>query len=250
MLIDGGSYFTIFFRMILPQATEEQQRILRELNLMEIVDIIEGEHPQIVAIIVSFLEPDLAADVIDSIPEDRRADVVMRVANLTDVQQSALAEIEALIANKSEESGKSSLKKVGGTKVAAAIVNALGGEKGDAILDEIKEEDEELSEKIQDLMFVFDALLDVDDRGIQALLREISNDVLITALKGAVPEMQDKIMNNMSKRAATLLREDMEAKGPTKLSDVELAQREILEAAKRLADAGDISLGGAGEEYV
>lgn len=223
---------------------------LKWMSCREIVDIIDGEHPQIVAIIVSFLEPEVAAAVIDEIPENLRADVVMRIANLTDVQQNALAEIEALIANKSEESSSSSLRKVGGAKVAAAIVNALGGAKGDTILNEIKEENAELSEKIQDMMFVFDTLLNVDDRGIQALLREISNDLLVVALKGAVPEMQDKMLSNMSKRAAALLKDDMEAKGPTKLSEVETAQREILEAAKRLADSGDIDLGGGGEEYV
>jgi len=223
---------------------------LKWMGAREIVDIIEGEHPQIVAIVVSFLEPEVAAQVIDEIPEARRADVVMRIANLTDVQQSALAEIEALIANKSEESSRGSVRKVGGAKVAAAIVNALGGERGDAVLNDIKAQNAELSEKIQDMMFVFDSLLGVDDRGIQALLREISNELLVVALKGAVPEMQEKILNNMSKRAAALLKDDMEAKGPTKLSEVEQAQREILEAARRLADSGDIDLGGGGEQYV
>lgn len=223
---------------------------LKWMSCREIVDIIDGEHPQIVAIIVSFLESDIAAEVIDEIPEDKRADVVMRIANMTDVQQSALAEIEALIANKSEDSSKTGVRRVGGTRVAAAIVNALGGEKGDAILSDIKEENADLSERIQEMMFVFDSLLTVDDRGIQALLREISNELLVVALKGAVPEMQEKILKNMSKRAAALLRDDMEAKGPTRLSEVEQAQREILEAARRLADAGDIDLGGGGEEYV
>ncbi len=223
---------------------------LKWMTCDEIVDIVEGEHPQIVAIIVSYLEPELAASVVNLMAEEKRSEVVMRIANLSDVQQSALAEIEALIANKSEESSKSSLKKIGGTKVAAAIVNALGTDAGETILEEIKQEDEELSEQIQEMMFVFDTLLTVDDRGIQALLREVSNDLLVVALKGAVPEMQDKILNNMSKRAATLLREDMEARGPTKLSDVEQAQKEILEAAKRLADSGDIDLGMGGEEYV
>ena len=223
---------------------------LKWMTCEEIVDIVEGEHPQIVAIIVSYLEPELAASVVNLMAEERRSEVVMRIANLSDVQQSALAEIEALIANKSEESSKSSMKKIGGTKVAAAIVNALGAEAGETILEEIKQEDEALSEQIQDMMFIFDTLLTVDDRGIQALLREVSNDLLVVALKGAVPEMQDKILNNMSKRAATLLREDMEARGPTKLSDVEQAQKEILDAAKRLADSGDIDLGMGGEEYV
>ena len=233
-------------------AGEDASKIdaLKWMTCPEIVDIVEGEHPQIVAIIVSFLEPELAADVMKEINEDLRADVVMRIANLTDVQQSALAEVEALIANKSESSTKGSLKKVGGTKVAAAIVNAMGSEKADEILGQIKEKNEDLSTRIEEMMFIFESLLTVDDRGIQALLREISNELLVVALKGAAPELQDKILNNMSKRAAALLKDDMEAKGPTKLSEVEEAQKEILEAAKKLAESGDIDLGGGGEEYV
>ncbi len=223
---------------------------LQWMSAEEIVDIIKDEHPQIVAIIISYLEADQAANVIGQIPETERAEVVMRIAKLTDVQQSALAEIEALIASKSEEASNSTAKKVGGTRVAAAIVNALGLPAGEAILDEIKVDNADLSEQIQEMMFVFDTLLGVDDRGIQALLREVANDVLVVALKGAAPELQEKMLNNMSKRAATLLREDMEARGPTKLSDVEQAQKEILEAARRLTESGDIDLGLGGEEYV
>ncbi len=223
---------------------------LKWMSGSEIVEIIDGEHPQVIAIIISFLEPELAAAVLKDINEDLRADVVMRIANLSDVQQSALSEIEALIANKSENSTKSTLKKVGGTKVAAAIVNAMGGEKADQVLGHIKERNEELSERISEMMFIFESLLSVDDRGIQALLREISNELLVVALKGAAPDLQDKILNNMSKRAAALLKDDMDAKGPTKLSEVEEAQKEIIDAAKRLADSGEIDLGGGGDEYV
>lgn len=174
----------------------------------------------------------------------------MRIARLNDVQQSALAEIENLIAAKSSDTGKTRTEKVGGDKVAANIINALPASKGEEILEKIKEKNEELSNRIQEMMFVFETLLGVDDRGIQALLREISNDLLVVALKGCDPEVRDKILNNMSKRAATLLREDMEAKGPTRLSEVEEAQKEILEVARRLADSGDINLGQGGEEYV
>ncbi len=223
---------------------------LKWMSAENVVEIIEGEHPQIVAIILSYLEADQAASALNALPEDQRAEVIMRIAKLSDVQQSALAEIEALIASKSEEASKSTSRKVGGTEVAAAIVNAMGMTTGETIMGEIKETNEELSEEIQEMMFVFDTLLNVDDRGIQSLLREISNDLLVVALKGAAPELQDKIIDNMSKRAATLLREDMEASGPTKLSDVELAQKEILEVARRLADSGDLDLGLSGEEYV
>ena len=224
---------------------------LKWMNSTEVADIIDGEHPQIVAIVVAYLEPEQAAEVIGLLPEEQRSDIVMRVAQLSDVQQSALGEIENLIASKSSASGSTRTEKVGGDKVAANIVNALPSEAGDEVLEKIKEHDEELSVRIEEQMFVFETLLNVDDRGIQALLREISNDLLVVALKGCDPAVRDKILNNMSKRAATLLREDMEAKGPTRLSEVEEAQKEILEVARRLSDSGDINLGqGGGEEYV
>ena len=223
---------------------------LKWMSSKDVIEIIEGEHPQIVAIVIAYLEAEQAAEVIKLLPEDERSDVVMRIACLSDVQQSALAEIENLIASKSNDATKARSEKVGGDKVAADIINALDASKGEEILEQIKEKNEELSERIQEQMFVFDTLLNVDDRGIQALLREISNDLLVIALKGCDPEIRDKILGNMSKRAGTLLREDMEAKGPTRLSEVEEAQREILEIARRLADSGDIDLGQGGEEYV
>ncbi|MBT8076981.1 MAG: flagellar motor switch protein FliG [Gammaproteobacteria bacterium] len=220
------------------------------MSAQDIVDIIDGEHPQIIAIILAYMESDQAAEVINQLPEDQQHEVIMRVARLDDVQQSALTEIENLIASKSTDAPRKGTAKVGGDKVAADIINALDKDKGESILDQIKEKNEELSDRIQDKMFVFDALLVVDDRGIQALLREISNDLLVVALKGCDPGIADKIFNNMSKRAGTLLKEDMEAKGPIRLSEVEEAQKEILDVAKRLADSGDINLGQSSEEYV
>lgn len=223
---------------------------LKWMSSREVAHIVEDEHPQIIAIVVAYLDSAQAAEVIELLPEEIRHDIVMRVARLSDVQQSALAEIENLIASKSEQSSRGTTRKVGGDKVAAEIINALKPERGEAILEQIKEKNEDLSIQIQEMMFVFETLLKVDDRGIQALLREISNDLLVVALKGCDPEISDKILSNMSKRAGTLLREDMEVKGPMKLSDVEAAQKEILDVARRLADAGDIDLGQGGEEYV
>ena len=223
---------------------------LKWMSSREVVDIIQDEHPQIIAIVLAFLDSAQAAEVIEKLPSESRSDIVMRVARLTDIQQSALAEIESLIANKSAVARRGASRKVGGDKVAASIVNALKPERGEQLLLEIKERNEELSQRIEEMMFVFDTLLIVDDRGIQALLREIPNDLLVVALKGCDPEISDKILGNMSKRAATLLREDMDAKGPMKLSDVEAAQKEILDVARRLADSGDINLGRGGEEYV
>ncbi len=223
---------------------------LKWMSSREVVDIVEDEHPQIVAIVLSFLDAKEAGEVLELMPEELRSDIVMRIANLSDIQQSALAEIENLIANKSTGSTRGGTRKVGGDKVAADIVNALKQDAGDKLLEEIKEKNEEVSVRIQEMMFTFDILLSVDDRGIQALLREINNDLLIVALKGCDPAISDKILGNMSKRASTLLKEDMEAKGPMKLSEVEAAQKEILEVARRLADNGDIDLGQGDDEYV
>lgn len=223
---------------------------LKWMSSQEVVSIVEDEHPQIMAIVIAYLEPGQAAEVIEKLPEEIRSDILMRVARLSDVQQSALAEIENLIASKSTNKTRTTTRKVGGDKVAAEIINALKPERGEKLLEQIKEKNEELSERIQEMMFQFEILLKVDDRGIQALLREISNDMLVVALKGCDPQIGDKIMGNMSKRAATLLREDMEVKGPIKLSEVEVAQKEILDVARRLAEAGDIDLGQGGEEYV
>jgi flagellar motor switch protein FliG len=223
---------------------------LKWMSSREVANIIEDEHPQIIAIVVAFLDSLQAAEVIELLPEELRHDIVMRVARLNDVQQSALAEIEALIASKSERSTRGTTRKVGGDKVAAEIINALKPDRGEALLGQIKEKNEELSTRIEEMMFVFETLLKIDDRGIQALLREIPNDLLVVALKGCDPTVSEKILGNMSKRAATLLREDMEAKGPIRLSDVEVAQKEILDVLRRLVAAGDINLGRGGEQYV
>ncbi|MEM7432333.1 MAG: flagellar motor switch protein FliG [Pseudomonadota bacterium] len=223
---------------------------LKWMSSEEVVHIVEDEHPQIIAIVVSFLDSVQAAEVIELLPEEARHDIVMRVARLSDVQQSALAEIENLIASKAEKSKRGPTRKVGGGKVAAEIINSLKPERGEAILEAIKEKNEELSTHIEEMMLVFDTLLKVDDRGIQALLREVSNELLVVALKGCDPAISEKILTNMSKRAATLLREDIDAKGPMRLSEVEEAQKEIIDIARKLADSGDINLGQGGEEYV
>ena len=246
----GSNKANAFIERILTGDEAKGLDALKWMSSREVVDIVQDEHPQIIAIVLAYLDSAQAAEVIEKLPEEMRADIVMRVARLTDIQQSALAEIESLIASKSADTSVGGTRKVGGDKVAAGIVNALKADRGEEILEQIKEKNEELSERIQEMMFVFETLLEVDERGIQSLLREIPNDLLVVALKGCDPEISDKILGNMSKRAATLLREDMDAKGPIKLSDVETAQKEILDVARRLADAGDINLGTGGEEYV
>lgn len=223
---------------------------LKWMDARSVADIIRNEHPQIQAIVIAYLDPDQSAEILNFFPEKVRLDVMLRVASLDTVQPSALQELNNILEKQFSGNAGAQTKDMGGYKVAAEIVNNLDSSIGSELLDSIKEIDEELGNQIQDLMFVFENLKDVDDRGIQALLREISSDVLILALKGSDDELKEKIFSNMSKRAAELLRDDLEAKGPVKLSDVEAAQKEILTIARRMADAGELNLGGGGEEML
>ncbi|MES9938877.1 MAG: flagellar motor switch protein FliG, partial [Sedimenticola sp.] len=212
-------------------------------------EMIRLEHPQIISIVLSFLDPDQAAEVLGELPERARSDILMRIATLEGIQPNALQELDQIL--EKQFSGASNVKSssMGGVKTAANILNLL--DNSEEVLEAITTADEELSQELQDNMFVFDNLIDVDDRGIQTLLREVASEQLLLALRGADEMLKEKIFKNMSKRAAEMLRDDMEAAAPVKLSDVEMAQKEILTVARRLADAGEIMLGGAGgEEFV
>ena len=223
---------------------------LKWMETRAVADLVRNEHPQIVSIVLAYLDPDQAAEVIALLPERMRSDVLVRIARLDGIQPSALRELDEIM--EKQFSGGNNIKSssVGGIKVAANILNLMDSSVGAAIATKIGELDAELNTRIQELMFVFDDLGEVDDRGIQALLREVPPEILGVALKGAEPRVKEKITTNMSKRAAEMLLEDMEAKGPARVSDVEAAQKEILVIARRLADAGTIMLGGKGDEFV
>ncbi|WP_053979747.1 flagellar motor switch protein FliG [Marinagarivorans algicola] len=220
---------------------------LKWMEARSIADIIRNEHPQIQAIVLAYLDADQSAEVLAYFSEKVRLDVMLRVASLDTVQPSALQELNDILEKQFSGSAGSQTKDIGGFKTAAEIVNNLDSTIANELLDSIKEVDEDLGTQISDLMFVFDNLKEVDDRGIQAILREVSSELLITALKGADDDLQEKVFGNMSKRAAELMRDDLEAKGPVKVSEVETAQKEILAICRRMADAGDINLGGGGE---
>lgn len=220
---------------------------LKWMEARSIADIIRNEHPQIQAIVLAYLDADQSAEVLTYFAEKVRLDVLMRVASLDTVQPSALQELNDILEKQFSGNAGSQTKDIGGYKTAAEIVNNLDSNIANELMESIKEVDEDMGVQIADLMFVFDNLKDVDDRGIQAILREVSSDLLITALKGADEDLQDKIFGNMSKRAAELMRDDLEAKGPVKVSEVEAAQKEILAICRRMADSGEISLGGGGE---
>jgi flagellar motor switch protein FliG len=223
---------------------------IKWMETRAVADLVRNEHPQIVAIVLAYLDPDQAAEVLQLLPERMRSDVLMRIARLDGIQPAALRELDEIMEKQFSGGGNLKQSSVGGVKVAANILNLMDSTVEQGILSKIGEADSELSTRIQELMFVFDDIGDVDDKGIQALLREVSTEILGMALKGAESRVKDKITKNMSKRAAEMLLEDMEAKGPARVSDVEAAQKEILAVARRLAEAGTIVLGGKGEEFV
>ena len=223
---------------------------LKWMESRSVADIIRNEHPQIQAIVIAYLDSDQSAEILSYFSEKVRLDIMMRVAALDTVQPGALQELNNILEKQFSGNAGSQTKAMGGFKVAAEIMNNLDSSIEADLMESIKEVDEDMGSQIQDLMFVFDNLKEVDDRGIQALLREVSSEILIIALKGADEVLQEKIFKNMSKRAAELLRDDLEAKGPVKVSEVEGAQKEILTIARRMADAGEIMLGGGGEQML
>ena len=224
---------------------------LKWMEAKAVAQIISGEHPQIAAIVLSHLEPEQAASILPLLTEEMRTEILMRIANLNEVPQTALTELDQLVEKQANVAPPPPLRRIGGARTAANILNAMERDKSGEELGKIEKADGDMHQKIKDLLFIFDNLLDVDDRGIQALLREVGSDTLAVALRGAEPEVQEKILKNMSKRAAEILKDDMEARGPVKLVDVEAAQKEIIVIAQRLAEEGTISLGGkGGAEFV
>jgi len=224
---------------------------LDSLKWMEpraVADVIRYEHPQIQAIVVAYLDPDQAGEVLGHFDHKVRLDIILRVSSLNTVQPAALKELNTILEKQFSGNSNASRTTLGGIKRAADIMNFLDSSVEGQLMDSIREIDDNLSVQIEDLMFVFNNLSDVDDRGIQALLREVSSDVLVLALKGSDEGVKEKIFKNMSKRASELLRDDLEAKGPVRVSDVETAQKEILTIARRMAEAGEIVLGGKGGE--
>ncbi|HXD38663.1 MAG TPA: flagellar motor switch protein FliG [Rhodanobacter sp.] len=227
---------------------------LESLKWMEsraIAEMINQEHPQIIALVLAHLEPDQAAEVLGYLPERVRSDAVMRIATLDGVQPHALNELDEIMERQfSGTTKKLKSANVGGLKAAADILNAMDASRETELMGAIRTHDEALSGRIEDLMFVFEDLADLDDRGMQTLLREVPSGTLITALKGAEPAIREKIFANMSKRAADMMRDDLEVKGPVRLSDVDAAQKEVLVIARKLSDAGQLSLSSGGDEYV
>ena len=223
---------------------------LKWMDPRAVAELIRLEHPQIIAIVLAYLESDQSAEILSALPANTRADVLVRIATLDGVQPNALNELDDIMEKTFAGKGTAKTSTLGGAKAAADIINFLEPSQESTLMEQIAKSDEALGARIQDLIFVFDNLLEIDDRSMQELLRQVPGDKLLLAMKGAEEAMKEKILKNMSQRAAEMLKDDLEAKGPVRISEVEGAQKEILAAARKLAEAGTIQLGGKGEEYV
>jgi flagellar motor switch protein FliG len=221
---------------------------LKWMDAQAVAELIRNEHPQIIASILVHLDRDQASSVLIAFDERTRNDVVLRIATLDGIQPNALKELNEVLSKVLAGGERIRKQPLGGVKTAAEILNFLGASAETAVLDAIRGGDADLAQKIQDQMFTFDDLMKLDNKAIQLVLREVANDALIIALKGAEPEMREKIFANMSSRAAETLREDLESKGPVRLSEVEAQQKEILKTVRRLGDEGQIMIGGGGDE--
>ena len=223
---------------------------LQMMDPKEVADVIVHEHPQVIAIVLSGLEDGKAGKVIEELPTVMATDLVRRIAQLEEVPEAAIEDLDSVMQQRFDASGNAKVMPMGGVRAAAEILNAVDKPVESSIFEILDEQDAELSQEIKENMFVFANLADVDDRGIQLLIREITSDVLILALKGAESALKEKIFSNMSKRAAELLQDDLDAKGPVRLSEVEEAQREVVSIARRMEDEGTLMLNAGSDEFV
>jgi len=221
---------------------------LKWMDAESVAELVRNEHPQIIASILVHLERDHAAEILGKLTPRVRSEVVLRVATLDSIQPNALRELNDVLSHVLAGADKLRKAALGGTKVAAEILNGVGGKLEGEMLESIRESDETLAQAIQDQMFTFDDLIKLDDRAIQTVLREVAGDSLVIALKGAGEEIREKVLRNMSQRAAEGLREDLESRGPVRVSDVDAQQKEILRIIRRLADAGEIAMGAGAED--
>ncbi len=221
---------------------------LKWMDPLSVAELLRNEHPQIVAAILVHLDYDQAADVLKHLSERQRGEVMLRIATMEGIQPTALKDLNEVLFKVLAGGDKIRKSSLGGVKTAAEMINLMGAAIEGAVIESIRNHDPDLAQKIMDKMFVFDDVLKLDDKAIQLVLKEVSTDVLIVALKGAQPELKEKFLANMSSRAAETLREDLESRGPMRLSEVEAQQKEILKTIRRLADEGTIVIGGGGAD--
>lgn len=221
---------------------------LKWMDPVSVGELLRNEHPQIVAAILVHLDFDQASSVLKTFTERHRNEVMIRIATLDGIQPTALKDLNEVMSKVLAGGDRTRKASMGGVKTAAEIINMMGSAAETSILDYVREADGDLAQKIMDNMFVFDDLIKVDDKGIQSLLKEVQSESLIIALKGASPELRDKVFRNMSSRAAETLKEDLDSRGPVRLSEVEGEQKEMLKIVRRLVDEGQIVLAGGGDD--
>ncbi len=234
---------------IMPGQSTKGLDILSWMDPRSIADMIYGEHPQVIAIILSVLEHQVAADVLTYLPDESRPEIMQRVASLDTVQPSAMTELEAIMKKQFSTNSSSKSSSFGGVKAAARIMNLTKTELEASVILGLNQIDPDLTMRIQDNMYTFENLSTMDNRGIQVLMRNVDTDQLMIALKGATEQVKEKFFGNMSERARSMFKDDMEAKGPMRITDVEDAQKKIMRTARKLADSGDLMLGG-GADFV
>jgi flagellar motor switch protein FliG len=221
---------------------------LKWMDAQSVAELLRNEHPQIAAAILVHLEFDQAADVLKMFTERQRNEVMVRIATLDGIQPTALRDLNEVMSKVLAGGDRTKKSSLGGVKAAAEILNMLGSAVETSVLDFVREADNDLAQKIMDNMFTFDDVEKIDDKGIQSLLKEVQSESLVIALKGSTPAMRDKVFRNMSSRAAETLKEDLEGRGPVRLSEVEAEQKELLKIVRRLVDEGQIVLAGGGDE--
>lgn len=235
---------------VAPKKTVSNLGALKWMYAFEIAVMVENEHPQIAALVLSFLTPEVAANVLQLMPADVHDDVVFRLATLGPVSNDAIETIEQLLAAHSAAKGSGTAAASGGTSEAAAIMNGFNKKDATRIIKAMSKRDKDVARKIEDEMFIFADLVRLDPKDLGTLMRGIESDLLVPALKGADDDLREKIFACMSSRAAQSIADEMEDRGPMPLSEVVEAQKAVVAAAKRMADAGDIVIGGGGDEYV
>lgn len=221
---------------------------LKWMDAATVAELIRNEHPQILASILVHLERDQASDILQHMTDRIRNDVILRIATLDGIQPNALKELNEVLSKVLSGSDKLKKTQLGGVRAAAEMLNFFNGVIEASVIENVKEHDPDLAQKILDEMFTFENLVELEDRAVQLLLREVQTESLVVALKGTDKELQDKIFKNMSQRAAEMLKEELDNKGPVRVSEVEAEQKEILKTVRRLADEGQIMLGGGGGE--
>lgn len=221
---------------------------LKWMDPLSVAELLRNEHPQIVAAILVHLDFDQSADILKNLTERQRNEVMLRIATMEGIQPTALKDLNEVLFKVLAGGDKIRKASLGGIKTAAEMINLMGTVIEGTVLESIRSHDPDLAQKIMDKMFVFDDVMKLDDKAIQMILKEVASESLIVALKGASPELREKFLSNMSSRAAESLREDLESRGPMRLSEVEAQQKEILKIVRRLADEGQIVIGGGGDD--